>query len=136
MDGYLDSSFDGKPDLINDLHLFGGNSNTISLRPSPRYQHKAADIQTPNGSIHVQTGYSQAPNYNPGTDLYIQYTNFQNTVKSFTSYNEYGYANIRVDLRGRPHKGLLPHIHVFNYYLPGKPNNESVHAIIDIQIAK
>ena len=40
-------------------------------------------------------------------------------IYSYTQYDALGRQSLRIDFQGRPHKGVLPHIHAYMYRTTG-----------------
>ena len=73
-----------------------------------------------NGSIQ-SSGYGPAPKQGPPGSTYTQYTSDgKNTVKSQTTYGEYGAPEQRIDYQGRDHGVGVPHVHKFSWALRGE----------------
>ena len=47
-------------------------------------------------------------------------------VKSVTQFNKFGLPKYRIDIKGRPHNGLLPHKHLFSWNSLGQRTGEDV----------
>ena len=75
-------------------------------------------IPVPNGN-NYSSGTSKAPPYFPdlANGVYDQFSNGR--LKSKTLYNPDGRQEVRFDLFGRPHRGAMPHVHVFYYNAEG-----------------
>ena len=81
-----------------------------------RSQPVNANTSNSNNSSHI-TGRG-SPKENPVPNgSYTQVDDFGN-IYSYTQFDSQGRQTLRIDFQGRPHNGVLPHIHLFTY--PGR----------------
>lgn len=64
-------------------------------------------------TLHTSGVGSPKNNINPGGS----YTKLDNNgnLYSYTQFDDLGRQTMRIDVQGRPHAGVLPHIHVYTY---------------------
>ena len=82
-----------------------------------RSRHNASSISSSDPAKHT-TGTS-SPKYesNPGGS-YVQMGS-NNQIYSYAQYDSGGRQTMRIDFQGKPHKGVLPHIHIYTYFEQG-----------------
>ena len=72
---------------------------------------------SPSGGSHTSGTGSPKNNINPGGS-YTK-TDSSGNLYSYTQFDELGRQTMRIDYQGRPHAGVIPHIHLFNYPTQG-----------------
>ena len=63
--------------------------------------------------LHTSGIGSPMNNVNPGGS-YTKLNNFGN-IYSYTQFDSFGRQTLRIDFQGRPHAGVLPHVHLYVY---------------------
>ena len=107
------------------------NVTTTGLVSSTN-QSLASGSNQQTSNQHTQGTSSPKHNVNPGGSYVKMGDNGK--IYSYTQFDSNGNQTLRIDFQGRPHNGVLPHIHIFSYPERGG-KNERVYSLSWEQIS-